>query len=434
MIASEGMAEHRVANGGVTARTWSDAQRAAIAEEFSRVISHPVFKSSKRCTELLGSLIKHALADNEEGMKERTLGMEVFGRSPDYDTNADPIVRRTANEIRKRLAQFYQETDVHHAVRIHLIRGAYLPDFEFEGDSRTSEATALAESEGLPDRSETHQPEIDRAKGLLRFRYQIWILGLTVALAAAGTSYFVLRSDTLRSPQYKVWTPLINSGEPINICLSNQPASASEGTKTGTQLANGSDEGEPTSPTSTLARFSTDTPFADAHVAEEISTRLTEFHGKAGLQQCSTLTFAQLRVRPVVLIGGTNNPWALTLLSSLRYSIRIDPVTRDKWIQDAQNPSSRDWKIDGKVQNTDASPDYAVISRFFYKDSGQWVVALSGLEAHGTEAAGQLVADPAFAKFIPSSIGSSGNFQIVLKTAVLNGSTGPFEVVAVHSW
>ena len=42
-------------------------------------------------------------------MKERTLGVEVFGRPPDYDTNADPVVRVTAAEIRKKIAQFYHE-------------------------------------------------------------------------------------------------------------------------------------------------------------------------------------------------------------------------------------------------------------------------------------------------------------------------------------
>jgi hypothetical protein len=152
------------------------------------------------------------------------------------------------------------------------------------------------------------------------------------------------------------------------------------------------------------------------------------------LQQCTALTFQDLRRRPVVLIGGSNNPWALILLPSLRYSIGIDPITRDKWIQDAHDPSKRDWRIDGRLQNTDSSPDYAIVSRFLNKETGQWIMALSGLEAHGTEAAGELVADPAFAKSLPSVMRSMGNFQIVLRTSVIRGSTGPFEIVAVHTW
>jgi hypothetical protein len=34
--------------------------------------------------------------------------IEVFGRSPDYDTAEDPVVRLRAADVRKRLAQYYQ--------------------------------------------------------------------------------------------------------------------------------------------------------------------------------------------------------------------------------------------------------------------------------------------------------------------------------------
>jgi hypothetical protein len=40
-----------------------------------------------------------------EPLKERTLGVEVFGRRADYDTNQDPMVRASAAEIRKPIAQ-----------------------------------------------------------------------------------------------------------------------------------------------------------------------------------------------------------------------------------------------------------------------------------------------------------------------------------------
>lgn len=50
------------------------------------------------------------------------------------------------------------------------------------------------------------------------------------------------------------------------------------------------------------------------------------------------------------------------------------------------------------------------------------------------EAAGELVANPQYAKFVPPSVRSTGNFQIVLRVSVVNGNTGPFEVIAIHSW
>src|SRR5437867_6516627 len=64
-----------------------------------------------------------------ERIKERTIGIEVFGRDPDYDTNLDPIVRMTAGEIRKRLAQYYVEADHERELRIELPSGSYVPEF-----------------------------------------------------------------------------------------------------------------------------------------------------------------------------------------------------------------------------------------------------------------------------------------------------------------
>ena len=91
--------------------------------------------------------------------------------------------------------------------------------------------------------------------------------------------------------------------------------------------------------------------------------------------------------------------------------------------------------MDGKVTEfKDVTSDYAVVSRFYDSETGQWVMALSGVTAYGTDAAGELVTDPAFAKYIPASVRSTGNFQIVLKTSVLRGSTGPIEILSIHTW
>ena len=55
--------------------------------------------------------------------------MAVFHRPPDYDANADPIVRVTAGEIRKRIAQYYHEEDAAGEIQIDLRPGSYVPEF-----------------------------------------------------------------------------------------------------------------------------------------------------------------------------------------------------------------------------------------------------------------------------------------------------------------
>ena len=57
--------------------------------------------------------MEQTLAENEDDLKERTLGVEVFHRPPDYDTNADPVVRLCAAEVRKRLEGVKKLANVH---------------------------------------------------------------------------------------------------------------------------------------------------------------------------------------------------------------------------------------------------------------------------------------------------------------------------------
>ena len=383
-------------------------------------------------------LVDHALADEEEGTKERTLGVEVFGRSPNYDTNADPIVRRTANEIRKRLAQFYQESTLDHAVKIRLVPGSYLPEFDF---STTDPSRELVEAKH-PERSQEsfalHQSDSASMRKSASFLRRNWIFGIAGAPIVTVACLILIRIDAFRSPEYRVWKPLLDSGDRITLCLSDLTPLGSRdgkaGSQTGSQGVDGATASQQTPPALTSHGSPQDTSFTDVHVAHAISTQLLGFKIQTSLQPSSALTFQDFRQRPTVLIGGANNPWALILLSTLRYTVRIDPKSQDKWIQDAQNPSMREWKIDGKLQPTDTFDDYAVITRFFNRETGQWIMALSGLEAHGTEAAGELVADPAFAKLLPATVRSSGDFQIVLRASVIRGSTGPFEVLAVHTW
>jgi len=64
-------------------------------------------RNSKRYPPLFRFVVESALQDQTDPLKERLLGVQVFGREPDYDTNLDPIVRYTAGEVRKRIAQYY---------------------------------------------------------------------------------------------------------------------------------------------------------------------------------------------------------------------------------------------------------------------------------------------------------------------------------------
>src|SRR5258708_39810508 len=88
-------------------RSPSREQAAAVMAELAAILASDSFSSSKRCQDFLEFVVKRALAGDYESLTERFLGVELFGRAVDYETATDSIVRVRANDVRRRLAQYY---------------------------------------------------------------------------------------------------------------------------------------------------------------------------------------------------------------------------------------------------------------------------------------------------------------------------------------
>src|SRR5580704_3507697 len=105
--------------------------REAILEQLGRVLSSPLFRHSKHYPAFLRFVVERALDGHDARLKERAIGNEVFGLHLDYDTNFDPVVRTSACEVRKRVAQYYLEPGHESEIRIEMHSGSYVPEFRF---------------------------------------------------------------------------------------------------------------------------------------------------------------------------------------------------------------------------------------------------------------------------------------------------------------
>src|ERR1035438_10313528 len=102
-----------------------------VKTQLARLLASPLFNHSKHYPSLLRYVVKETLEGRQSHLKERALGVEVFGRGADYDTNADPVVRTSACEVRKRIAQYYHERGHDAEIRIDLPSGSYIPEFRY---------------------------------------------------------------------------------------------------------------------------------------------------------------------------------------------------------------------------------------------------------------------------------------------------------------
>src|SRR5690349_1816060 len=78
-----------------------------IQKQLVAILASPAVHGSKRCQQFLEYVCAKAFSHGEDALKERTVAVEVFGRSPESDLSDDTIVRVGAREVRKRLAQYY---------------------------------------------------------------------------------------------------------------------------------------------------------------------------------------------------------------------------------------------------------------------------------------------------------------------------------------
>src|SRR5882762_2590808 len=119
---------HKIGKGGSVDVEWSSVSRQAALDQLARILDSTQFHTSKRCSEFLRYVIEQAAENHFDNLKERTVGVMVFDRHPAYDTNQDPVVRGTAGEVRKRLAQYYLDPSHNSELRITLPPGSYVPE------------------------------------------------------------------------------------------------------------------------------------------------------------------------------------------------------------------------------------------------------------------------------------------------------------------
>jgi hypothetical protein len=416
-----------------------------IRGQLELLVRDDVFRSSKRSVAFLRYVVEQTLKGAAEQIKERSIGIEVFGRDPSYDTNVDHIVRTAATELRKRLASYYVDEKHRTELRMGLQPGSYVPKFMLPGASRHSISEAGTEPESGTIPLETHSTHIDfgqvplsaaaaSGRKVLLGR-KTWFAGIAIAaLLVVGVGFGVAWLGK-SSPQDLFWKPVLDTPGPVLLAVGNVP----NGPPTLPEANDGGNISTPIpSPDSTGA-----VPFSDVITIARVTGALEAKRKTVIIRRENSSSFSDLREGAVVLIGAFNNEWSLRLTRPLRFSLALDADNHLIYIKDAKNPSSRTWSW-GTNQprnhpsgaNSPKVQDFALISRIRDSGTGHVVVVIGGLYTYGTEAAGEFLTDPDLMQMVAREDQLSGahrTLQIVLGTTVTDGTPGPPKVLAVSA-
>jgi adenylate cyclase len=98
---------------------------AEVRAALERILASRCFEQASRSSKFLRFVVEQTLAGQGDRLKGYTVAIEVFGRSPDFDAQSDPLVRVEAGRLRRRLTEYYAEEGRNDTVRIELPRGGY---------------------------------------------------------------------------------------------------------------------------------------------------------------------------------------------------------------------------------------------------------------------------------------------------------------------
>lgn len=117
--------------------------RDEIMKSLDRILASDEFSSSPNLKKFLSYIIEQKLDGNEAGLKAYSIAIDAFGRSEDFDSQIDPIVRVQAGRLRKDLQDYYEGSGAHDPIRIEVPRGSYKPEFHRQDvHSEGAESTA----------------------------------------------------------------------------------------------------------------------------------------------------------------------------------------------------------------------------------------------------------------------------------------------------
>jgi len=417
----------------------SQIDRDAVLKELEAVLASSHFCNSKRYPAFLSYVVEHALAGRTEQLKERTLGIEVFDRAPNFDTNSDTVVRYTAGEVRKRLLLYYSEHPHQSAIRISLPAGSYVPEF-------TPAHNNVAESALEPDRSalqtepgsdpensggslphlraaqEPAEQEFTAGQSKSRRLTLRWVFGavtlVLLALAVAGSVY--LNSSMVQQVTLvdSFWAPVLHDQRTVIVCTGS------------VVFADNHYSGVITAGKDIDYSF---VSFQNASAIAQVSSMLARSGMAMQMLSAPSTPLTDLSGHSVVLLGGYNNPWTLRLIEPLRY--HFSPPAADEIILDREHPDVH-WMRDRSLPYSSAD-DYAIIARFLDPTTGGWIVAIAGVGRNGTEAAAQFITSPHYLQQLRDRLGSdfqNRNLEAILKVSVIDGKTGAPSLLAVHTW
>jgi hypothetical protein len=418
-------------------------------EELRRILESKHFASSPRKSRFLEFVSEQAFLGNGDKLNEYLIGVEVYDRGSEFNSQKDPIVRVQAHEIRRLLKKYYEDEEGKDSlIRVDLPPGAYVPVF---GRSATAEVEDQLQAEvAIP---------LSRRGGWLHLA-----LTLTLAAVCLGMAFLLARGwrigkGTQPLPAVTAlpeglewfWRPFLPPAEPPLIVIPNHPLlrAAHDGDSPQT-LAHGHEipkvdlpEFRDTIHFRELKRFLfvpsvTDfTSVGETMGVVSLCQMFSNVGQKYRVQQSRLVNFEEIEENNAILLGG-NQSW------SGRVFLNVEGFHFQSGVIVNTNPRPGEksvYKPEFDPVTNQLTRDYALVLMLPNERSDDRVLLIYGIYTQGSEAAIEYLTNPermtglrkALMDLSPDHKTIPPYFQALLTTTVENSVPGNFSLVAVRA-
>jgi hypothetical protein len=450
----------------------SETDVALLRQHLKEIVEGTAFRGSHRSGQFLSYIVEQAIAGSFESLKERAIGVELFGRSASYDTGEDAIVRVTASDVRKRLLQHYGQYGSASPFRISLPLGSYIPEIAHEHSAEpvrvatetTPELAPLSHPSPSPSSGEhpaaqdaLNAPavvrDVESDHRVRRYRRLWLVLGALVVVLNLGLwTLFRFRPGASSAAVSELpWSVFFNSTHPTHL-ITSDPGIVNVQELTGTQIsisdyANHKFIPEPNTLTPEEIRFSriliggdsSSAAAVDTPIAVGIATLARNSESKLDVHAARSIRFADLKTDDNFIFLGSprSDPWVALFNDQLDFQFAFDKNSQQEFISNvrprqnelpAYNPTAPGWAT---------GQSFGIVALVQNPDQDGQVLLLAGASGEGTEAAGKLVTDlPRLAQILKGcgldTSGRPAHFELLLRFNAMAGSANNIDVVACH--
>jgi hypothetical protein len=452
---------------GHASASWEIAQvartpegRTLLKRYLNEITEGPAFRGSPRSAQFLEFIIWQSATGKTRDLKERTIGVEVFGRKPAYDTGEDAIVRVTASDVRKRLVQHYNGAGRASEFRIRLPPGGYVPELVRVPKDMAFILVRQSPLEKKPVEIQGSEPTSGRAEeGEWPSGWKYWMLPVLGTIAmAVGITLSIMnrpgRTATIGKPVWNStsapWATLFDGSHRV-LLVASDPNIEEIQRITNSSLS-----------LSDYANQSYLPPGANNLSPSEISfikeilrgNKISSFDGGIIANLSSLMTPGQSRLlvkaardfrvkdlqtdENFVFLGSPrSNPWTSVFNPVLDFQFAFDNQTQREFIRNVHPRKDESTQYIPTAGGFDTGDSFAIISVFRNPGYAGRVLIIAGASGEGTKAAGDLVTDPArwtttLQSCHAAQSASPSSLQVLLHLETMAGSPSTVSTVTCH--